>query len=317
MSAEDVSFSVTTVTSSEHRPLAIRVWAPASTPRAIVQIGHGMSEYIERYDDFARFLAAQGFLVCGHNHVGHGADIEDPEMWGIIPAISGKELFIADYHAVRTVMQKTYGEDIPYFVFGHSMGSFVVRAYVALHGEGLAGAVVCGTGHNPKAVCDMGAFMARVTAMRKGDAYRSKFLNGLADGAYAKAIPDARTPFDWLNTDPAKVDEYIADPACGFMFSAGGYVALMELTSEVADKKRIAGIRKDLPVLFIAGDQDPVAANGKGVETVFGMFKDAGLTDVQCKLYEGLRHEILNEPTHAEVYEDVLAWLNAHLPAAE
>lgn len=312
MAAQDSIQSTITFDTMEHMMSIRRVWEPAGEPRAIMQIAHGMSEYIDRYDDFGRWLAAQGVLVCGADHYAHGVNVSNPDNWGVLPADKGTDILVEGFHLMRLSMEETYGTKLPYFVFGHSMGSFVVRAYIARHGQGLNGAIVCGTGHNPKAVCDFGGFLARRIAKSKGDAYRSKFLNGLADGAYAKAIPDARTPFDWLNTDPAKVDEYIADPACGFMFSAGGYSALMGLTSEVADKKKIAQIAKDLPVYFIAGEGDPVGNMGAGVRTVYEMFRAAGIQDVDCKIYTGMRHEILNEPGHLEVYEDVLAWLNAH-----
>ena len=313
MAVSDSIQSTITFDTMEHMMSIRRVWEPAGEPRAIMQIAHGMSEYIDRYSDFARWLASHGILVCGADHYAHGVNVNNPENWGVLPRDTGTDILVENFHLMRLSMEETYGTKLPYFVFGHSMGSFVVRAYIARHGQGLNGAVICGTGHNPKAVCDFGGFLARRIAKSKGDDYRSTFLNGLADGAYAKAIPNARTPFDWLNTDPEKVDEYIADPACGFMFSAGGYAALMGLTSEVADKKKIANIAKDLPVYFIAGDGDPVGNMGKGVTAVYGMFKAAGIQDVDCKIYQGMRHEILNEPGHLEVYEDVLAWLNAHM----
>ena len=301
--------------SIKNTPANATVWEPAGKPRGIIQIAHGMAEYIDRYDDFAMFLAGEGFVVAGYNHYAHGNNVA-PEDWGVFPAEGGTELLIEDYNILKLHVRKTYGEELPFFVFGHSMGSFIARANISRHPDGVTGAIICGTGHNPAAVCKFGGFLARRIMKAKGIRYRSAFLNGLADGAYSKAIPDARTPFDWLNTDPAKVDEYIADPACGFMFSCSGYVALMGLTAEVADAARVNAIPKALPVFFIAGDRDPVGGNGKGVTAVAEMFKAAGMTAVEEKLYEGMRHEILNEPEHAVVYADVLAWLEAQLPAA-
>ena len=312
MAADQVTSREITFASTKNTRFKAHLWEPAGQPRAILEIAHGMSEYIDRYDDFARYLAKHGILVCGYDHYGHGKNVDTTDHWGILPAKGGTDILVEDFHLMRLCMEKTYGTKLPYYVFGHSMGSFVARAYISRHGGGLNGAIICGTGHNPKAVCQFGGFMARTIAKVKGDDYRSKFLNGLADGAYAKAIPHARTPFDWLNTDPEKVDEYIADPACGFMFSAGGYAALMGLTTEVADKGKINRIAKDLPVYFIAGDGDPVGNMGKGVRAVFDMFKAAGIKDVECKIYPNMRHEILNEPGHMEVYEDVLSWINVH-----
>lgn len=314
MAAEEaVRVERVTIPTVKNTAIPAVLWIPEQAPRGLVLIAHGMCEYIDRYDDFARFLAEHGFLVCGYNHIGHGDRVKSPDDWGKLPAKDGAEYLIEDYNLVRLALQRRF-PGVPFFAFGHSMGSFVARANIARHGDGMSGAIICGTGHNPKAVCDFGGWMARRIASSKGEDYHSTFLNGLADGAYSKAIKDARTPFDWLNTDPAKVDEYIADPACGYMFSAGGYVSLMALTSEVADKRRIAAIPKDLPVYFIAGAEDPVGSNGKGVETVYELFRAAGLTDVSKTIYPGMRHEVLNEPEHAKVYADILTWLEGHLP---
>lgn len=288
------------------------LWEPAGSaagaPRGIVQIAHGMVEHIERYDDFARFLAANGYAVCGNDHIGHGQSAPSPERQGELPE-NGAQVMVADVHRLRRVMEQRYPAGTPYFLFGHSMGSFVVRAYLARYGRGLAGAIVCGTGQQPPAASRMGGFVARSIGRRRGFGYRSAFMENLAIGGYSKAIKDARTSFDWLNTDPAKVDEYIADPACGMMFSVGGYASLTDLTYEVASKECAAAVPVGLPVLFIAGAQDPVGGCGKGVRAAADAMERYSDAVVETKIYEGMRHEILNEPRHAQVYADVLEWL--------
>lgn len=288
------------------------LWEPAgeraANPRGIVQVAHGMVEHIERYDDFARFLAANGYVVCGSDHIGHGASAPSPEHQGELPE-NGAQVMVADVHALRRMVGQRYPQGTPYFLFGHSMGSFVVRAYLARYGRGLSGAIVCGTGQQPRAVSRMGGFVARSIGRRKGFAYRSAFMENLAIGGYSKAIENARTSFDWLNTDPAKVDEYIADPACGMMFSVGGYASLTDLTFEVASRECAAAVPDGLPVLFIAGAQDPVGDCGKGVRAAADAMARNSNAKVETKIYEGMRHEVLNEPRHGEVYADVLAWL--------
>ncbi|MBO4365978.1 MAG: lysophospholipase [Eggerthellaceae bacterium] len=274
----------------------------------IVQIVHGMVEHIERYDDFARFLAANGYAVCAEDHIGHGASVESPEHRGELPE-DGARVMVADVHTLRTMMQNEYPDETPYYLFGHSMGSFIVRAYLARYGRGLAGAIVCGTGQQPLVASRFAGALSRNIGRRKGFAYRSKLMEGLAMGAYAKAVKDARTPFDWLNTDPAKVEEYIADPACGMMFSVGGYASLTDLTAEVATRQCVERVPEGLPVLFIAGAEDPVGDNGKGVRAAAQAMQQYSKAQVETKIYDGMRHEILNEPRHAEVYADVLTWL--------
>lgn len=324
---------------------------PAGRPvRAIVQITHGMSEYIERYDHFARFLAAHGFAVCGQDNIGHGKSVASPDDWGHIPAHGGKKSLIENVHVLRGIMEKLVTQEgvaaaggststpapdataatavapgaapdavapatapLPYFMFGHSMGSFILRDYLAHYGTGLAGAIICGTGHQSAAVATAGLAAAKAIARAKGERHVSDTLFNLADGAYGKAIKGAHTELDWLSTNPLVVDAYIADPACGFRFSAGAYIALTGLLVDLSKKSNINRIPKELPLYLIAGSEDPVGDRGRGVTRVFKEYKEAGIKDVDMRLYLGARHEILNEVDKEKVYADVLKWLEAHL----
>ncbi len=329
---------------------------PAGQPvRAIVQITHGMSEHIERYDHFARFLAAHGFAVCGQDNIGHGKSVASPDDWGHIPAHGGKKALIENVHVLRGIMEKLVMQEgvaavddsaravasdaatapspaaaaasadadaavapdatalLPYFMFGHSMGSFILRDYLAHYGAGLAGAVICGTGHQSAAVATAGLAAAKAVARAKGERYVSDMLFNLADGAYGKAIKGARTELDWLSTNPMVVDAYLADPACGFRFSAGAYIALTGLLVDLSKKSNINRIPKELPLYLIAGSEDPVGDRGCGVTRVFKEYKEAGIKDVDMRLYLGARHEILNEVDKEKVYADVLKWLEAHV----
>ncbi|BDE95794.1 alpha/beta fold hydrolase [Raoultibacter timonensis] len=285
---------------------------PGIAPAGIVQIVHGMSEHVERYDEFARYLVSRGYIVCANDHIGHGESVADPSEWGCLPSVGGKEVLINDVHELRKTVASRYARQTPYIMFGHSMGSFIVRAYLARFAEGLAAAVICGTGQQPLLLSKFGNLVARRIAASKGDAYKSTFLDGLGAGSFAKKIDNPRTEFDWISTDDAVVDAYIADESCGVMFSAGGYATLTDLTGEVVTAAAAGAVPADLPLLFIAGALDPVGDMGKGVERAVEQYRRAGVETVDLKLYEGMRHEILNEPGRAEVYADVADWIDEH-----
>lgn len=296
------------------------IWKPnakgsssAAKARGIIQIVHGMSEHIGRYDDFARYLARAGFVVCANDHVGHGRSVSGEEDLGHIPVQGGKEILIEDVHQLRQIVASRYARTVPYIIFGHSMGSFIAYAYLARHGEGVAGGVICGTGRMPVAVSSMGNVLARFVAKAKGERHRSSLLHGLGAGGFSKKIPDARTPNDWICTDAAVVDAYDADPLCGQMFTAGGYATLTDLAHEVATPACARELPKDLPLLFIAGDGDPVGDFGAGIAKAERLVRDAGVKDVEVIVYPGMRHEILNEPGRDQVYRDVLSWVERRI----
>ena len=288
------------------------VWLPEQEPKAIVQLTHGMAEHIERYDEFARFLAGRGFAVCGHNQVGHG-DACPKDKLGCLPEKNGADVLVGDVDTLRHLAQTRFGTEKPYFLFGHSLGSFITRAYIARHGAGLAGAIICGTGHVPPATSKAGNMVCHLIARIKGADATSGILDGMGVGAYAKAIKDAATPLDWLSYNKENVERYAADPLCGFSFSAGGYATVTALTGEVCTPEAFERTPKDLPLLFIAGDGDPVGNMGEGVRTAFQMSRDAGIKDTYCIIYEHMRHEILNEDERGRVMDDVAAWLEERL----
>ncbi len=283
-----------------------------TTPRGIIQIAHGMAEHIERYDDFARFLASHGYVVTGHNHIGHGSSSK-PEKWGCLPAKNGKEILVEDLHAMRIIATDiTANYPLPHFLFGHSLGSYITRAYLTRHSEGLAGAVICGTGHVPPVTSTAGNVLAKAIARVQGEDTKSKMLDDMGVGAYAKAVP-GRTPVDWLSFNEKNARRYLDDEECGFMFSAGGYATVTSLTREVCTIKSFEKMPAELPLFFIAGTEDPVGNMGKGVEKSYEMAREAGMRNLNIKLYQNMRHEILNETNHEIVYEDVLKWTEEQL----
>ena len=284
----------------------------ASSPRGVVQIVHGMAEHVGRYDEFARYLAQRGFVVCGHDHVGHGKSVSCAEDRGHMPAEGGADILIEDVAAMRSLMGSRFARNVPYFIFGHSMGSFVVRSYLTKYGAGLSGAIICGTGNKPGVVARFGRRVALMIAGRKGERFVSPLLHSLADGAYSKAVRNARTPLDWLSCDEANVDAYIADDMCGCPFTAGAYATLFDLVERASRLDLAMGVPKDLPMFYIAGAEDPVGDSGDGVRDAIEVMRAAGVADIKIKLYDGMRHEILNEGDRAQVFEDVLSWLEGH-----
>lgn len=282
-------------------------------PRGILQIIHGMAEHIERYRDFAQYCVSLGYVVCGHDHIGHGKSVADPEDWGVMQP-KGMMHMVEDVHQLRFLIQERFSTtlfdaSLPYFIFGHSMGSFVLRVYLSRHAEGIAGAVISGTGHLPAFVSKAGSLFARLLSALKGPRHQSRFLHNLSDGAFSRQIKDARTPLDWLSTDAAVVESYIADPMCGFMFSASAYSALTELTGTIVKRSTVEAVPKEMPLLFIAGDDDPVGEKGEAVKRAVVLFKKTGHTKLRLILYPGKRHELLNETDKEQVYQDITEWL--------
>jgi len=279
----------------------------------ILQIMHGMGEHIERYRDFARFCTQNGIIVCGHDHVGHGKSVTSEGQWGHMPK-NGKEVLVKDAHRLRELMQERYPSDvpskaIPYVMFGHSMGSFVLRIYLAQYAEGVAAAIFSGTGQQPIMLSRGGSLLARFLGATKGSDYRSPLLHNLTVGAYADQLDSAETPLDWLSTDADVVADYIAAPDCGFMLDAAATIALTDLTATMVKRKTVAAIPTSLPLLFISGTEDPVGEMGKGVKRAVNLFRKTGHKNVKLFLCKGMRHEVLNERNKERVYDAILGWL--------
>ena len=291
--------------------VAALAYLPEGEPRAMVQLCHGMCEHKERYDSFARYLASHGFAVCINDHLGHGETARSEKYLGYFAKSEGYRFLVGDLYALTKLMKKRY-PGLPYFLLGHSMGSFISRIYLAEHGRELTGAVIMGTaGKNPAIKLAFAA--AKIERKRMGEFGRSNPINNVAFGMYNKRCTPHRTEYDWLSRDESMVDAFVADPKCGFLFTVSGYEDLFHLLETCSDSRCIESTPKDLPVLLTAGEEDPVGSYGKGVQEVYRRMREAGMRSVDLKLYPGCRHELLNETNRDQVYADLLSWLKSKL----
>lgn len=284
-------------------------WKPEGDIKAILQISHGMVEFIDRYDRFANFLTGYGFLVVGNDHLGHGESVIDDSKHGYFGS-NGNECVIEDMHTLHAMTSVRY-PDVPYFMLGHSMGSFLVRQYIEMYGSSLAGAIIMGTGYQSNATLKMVEGLCIALAQTHGWEYRSPLLYKMALGSYNKAFEPARTRNDWLTKDETIVDIYNGHPWNNFRFTLNGYYHMFK-GIEYANT-HVNDVPIYLPILFVSGKDDPVGNFGLGVKKVYDSFKKAGIDDVSLRLYENDRHELLNETNHDQIDFDLLEWLHAHM----
>lgn len=287
-------------------------WVPTDKEiKAILQISHGMLEYINRYDEFANFLAEHGILVVGNDHLGHGDSVLTKEDMGFFSEHDGETAVLEDMHRLTKLVKDVHA-DIPYFLLGHSMGSFFTRKYIIEFGNELQGAIIVGTGCQPHMLVKTGQVISKTISLFKGQRHRSKFVDNLALGQNNKKFEPSRTSNDWLTRDEKIVDAYNADEKINFMFTLNAYYSMFSCILSLYDEHNLKKMPKGLPVLIISGGNDPVGDFGKGAAKVYEKFKEIGMKNVSFKLYENLRHEIINEINRDVVYSDILRWLLEH-----
>lgn len=294
-----------TFSSTAGSALDARLWRPEGAPRAVVQLVHGMAEHMDRYDPVARRLNRAGLAVIGHTHLGHGPRAQRQ---GYFADHDGWQHLIDDVHRLRGIAQEQF-PGLPYLMLGHSMGSFVTRCYLQEHGEGLAGAMLSGTGHFDRKTVTAALAAANLVCLLGGARKPSALIDRLAFGGYNKPFAPCRTDFDWLSRAEAEVDKYVADPYCGFLFTGSGYRELFRGLKRLTDLEALKRMPPELPLLLFSGDSDPVGGMGRGVEQVAREMRDAGMKHVEVRLYPGGRHEILNETNRDEVVRDVIIFV--------
>ena len=294
----------------EHKLHAVK-WLPETgKPICILQIIHGMTEHIGRYEDFARFMAGKGVLVVGDDHLGHGLSVKDGELYGYFCKDDPATVLVRDEHRLKKMMQERY-PGVPYIILGHSMGSFILRNYLMRYGNGIDGAVIMGTGMQPKRAVQFGWLQASLLSTLFGPKYVCHGMDKALFGVYnLKFQAGPNDSGHWVSVNPENVKEFQSDPLCNFVFTANGFQTLMRLILNLYDEKKLAQMPQNLPILMVSGQDDPVGDFGKSVEKVFHSFEALGMEHVQLKLYPGDRHEILNEIGHQEVYEDILDFIN-------
>ena len=290
-------------------------WIPESGQyHAILQISHGMVEYIDRYRHFAEFLNEHGYLVVGHSHLGHGKSVTSEENWGYFAEKDAADILNKDMHTLRTMIQ-TENEGVPYFMLAHSMGSYLLRRYLTIYNDNLRGAIIMGTGCVPAQTAKMGRTVCSILAKFFGWHHRSKFVNSLTfGGPYKKFNMDGTAPENsWLCRDAECVKRYYNDPACTYIFTLNGFHTLMDTVYYDIQMENVKKTPTKLPIFLVSGQNDPVGDFGEGVKKVYYMYEEAGLRDVTYKLYENDRHELINEPDKEIVFNDILSWMEVHI----
>ncbi len=287
---------------------AIR-WIPDEKPIAILQIIHGMQEYIDRYDEFATFMADNGIMVIGNDHLGHGGSISDKVPLGYFCKNDPATVVLRDAHRLKKMTQEEY-PGIPVVLMGHSFGSFVAREYLTRYGTGIQAAIIQGTGMTPPGTVKAGKGMTAFVGAMFGEKHRSNFLNNMAFKAYNSRINNPKTKFDWLSHNEESINKYINDPKDNFVFTVNGFETLFELITRVQDTGRMDDIPKKLPILLVSGKEDPVGSWGEEVEHLYKIYTEQiGLTSVEIKIYDGMRHELQQEIGREQVFADQLEWI--------
>lgn len=288
-------------------------WMPDSENVAgIVQIVHGMAEYVERYEELAAYLTDRNFVVTGEDHLGHGKSVPEGGQQGYFCEQDPATVVVRDVHRLKKMTQELY-PGVPYFILGHSMGSFITRNYICRYGTGIDGALILGTGMQSAGLLLASKTVAAIEGAFRGQRHVSRMMDKAAFGAYNRRIAEKRTDYDWLSRDEERVDAYIADPDCGFVFTVNGFKTLFALISRAKKPENLRKIPAELPIFMASGAEDPVGNYGKGVERAYRSLQGVGVRDLTLKLYPEDRHELMNEPDREQVMADIAEWLTKHL----
>ena len=296
-------------------PIHAVEWLPEGPVRAVLQISHGVAEYILRYEPFAAYLTERGFAVVGHDHLGHGASVAEGAPRLYFGPKGSWDWVVEDLYTRRCLAGKRF-PGVPYFLLGHSMGSFLARTYLIRYPGTVDGAILMGTGQMAPAVIAGGKAVAAEETLRVGEDQSSPLVQELAFGAYNKRFAPNRTEFDWLSVNSDNVDRYIQDPLCGGNPTIGLFREMLGGLRFIAKPENLRKMNLNTPILFISGEMDPVGDCGKGVKRAYESFRKAGVRSVFLKLYPELRHEILNEDGRETVDGDILQWLESRVPAS-
>ena len=284
-------------------------WLPSSTPRAIVQIIHGMSEHSGLYREFAEYLTQIGLAVTAHDQIGHGKSVAPGQRYCFFAEQEGWQLALADIEQMRDFAREQWPSQ-PYFMFGHSMGSFLLRSYLLTEkAAGLSGAIISGSGKINLTLLKLARPLVMLERRRLGAQELSPLLLLAAHGGYNRQFRPNRTAIDWLSSDTAMVDDYLSDPCCRKLPTVGLYEDIGKALAIIGRTDNISSIESTLPLLLISGENDPVGGNGRAVRKLYAQLKKAGCSNISMRLYPGCRHALHYEQNRREVFADIAAWL--------
>jgi alpha-beta hydrolase superfamily lysophospholipase len=286
-------------------------WIPDQPIIGILQIAHGMVEYIERYEEFATYLNQYGILVVGNDHLGHGSSVNSKEDYGFFGDKNGSDILVHDMHSLRSRMQEAY-PSVPYFMLGHSMGSFLLRKYITKYESGLAGVIIMGTGYFPSFILKIGKAWTYLGALLYGWNRPAKTLDGILFTKDKSEREDDYTN-SWLSKETEIVRRYKEDERSQFVFTYNGYYCLFDTIDYLTKKKHLRNMDADIPVLILSGQEDKLGMRGHGVTRFYRQLKKYPIHDIQLHLFPGDRHELLNETDREEIYERISQWIRNKL----
>ncbi len=274
----------------------------------VIQIAHGMAETALRYKRLAEKLTGNGYIVYANDHRGHGKTAGKVENLGYISEDDGFYDMIYDMNELTQIIKReNQGKKV--ILFGHSMGSFLSQRYIQMYPNELNGLILCGSNGKPKPIVAIGKGLAKIQIKSKGEKAKSDLMNKLSFGSFNKHFEPTRTDFDWLSRDESEVDKYINDPYCGAIFTTSYYYYFLKGLKDIHKEENLKSIPKSTPIFIISGGEDPVGDYGEGVKNLINLYRDLGVTNLDSKIYQGARHELLNEINKEEVMNDILCWI--------
>lgn len=287
----------------------VRRWLPAQSPKAVLQIAHGLAEHSQRYSRLAEALTGKAYAVYANDHRGHGHTVKTPAQLGFFAERDGWRKCLDD---LWNLNRHITGEhpSTPIILFGHSMGSTMAQQFITEHGHSIAGVVLSAPNGQPTSMARIGRLVTWLERLRLGGRGRSALIGQLTFGAFNKRFAPTRTEFDWLSRDAAEVDKYVADPLCGFPANVQLWNELLGAWAVISRRSSYERIPKELPVYVIAGKRDPVSAGARQIKPMLAAFRAAGVKNVECRIYADARHELLNETNRDEVTRDLIEWLD-------
>lgn len=276
--------------------------------KGIIQFVHGMCEYFDKYTEFYEYMLSKGYIVAGHDNIGHGDSVNSENERGFFAKKDGYKFLIKDVNYMHQVVRKRY-PNIPYFVASHSMGTFITRCYISKYYDDIDGAILLGT-MGPQWAIEGGLQLANRLIDKKGDMYRSRKLDQLSFKFANLKFEPVNTKYDWTCSVPEIIEKHCNDKKARFIFTVSGFKDLFYLIKFCNDEKYIIDTPKKLPLLIMSGSDDPVGEDGFGARKVYEIYKKIGMKDVSFKLYKDCRHELLNEFNKYDIYDDILNWID-------